>query len=361
MKKIKDIVIYEDAQYYASFPSVVCRPDGELIVAFRRAPERRPYGGEPMHSDPNSYLVLVRSRDNGDTWTAEPELIHAHPMGGSQDPCMVQLSDGTILCTSYLWLIMPADTDATLRKNGWRFSFGGGYIMRSTDGGHRWEGPIVPPAVPGSESSDYLGRPVPACARGAMVEGREGLLYWAVTRHTRTEPEDSRTSVQLLVSEDKGFTWKDRCPVATDDSVTFNETSLYETDAGDLVAFMRTANFDGHTVVARSRDRGRSFEPWEDTGFRGHPHHACRLPDGRTLLVRGYRHEPYGIRAHALNAECTDFREAEDFVLREDGGSGDIGYPWLAVLPGGHVLAVYYFNIDGGTRHIAGTLLDPTG
>ncbi|MGI6519503.1 MAG: hypothetical protein ACOX2D_00010 [Fermentimonas sp.] len=33
---------------------------------------------------------MVRSRD-GETWTTEPELIYAHPFGGSQDPCLLRL------------------------------------------------------------------------------------------------------------------------------------------------------------------------------------------------------------------------------------------------------------------------------
>src|SRR5688572_28976680 len=91
------VMIYEDARFYAAFPSVVRRPDGELLVAFRRAPERRAFGEKGVtHTDSNSYLVLVRSRDNGKTWSKEPELIYAHPFGGSQDPCMLQLNDGTI-------------------------------------------------------------------------------------------------------------------------------------------------------------------------------------------------------------------------------------------------------------------------
>ncbi len=61
-----NIVIYDDPRFYAAFPSIVTRPDGELLVAFRRAPERRSLG-EPgiSHTDPNSYLVLVRSLDGG--------------------------------------------------------------------------------------------------------------------------------------------------------------------------------------------------------------------------------------------------------------------------------------------------------
>ena len=41
MRKTGDIVIYRDERFYAAFPSIVRRrEDGELLVAFRRAPDR---------------------------------------------------------------------------------------------------------------------------------------------------------------------------------------------------------------------------------------------------------------------------------------------------------------------------------
>ena len=122
------------------------------------------------------------------------------------------------------------------------------------------------------------------------------------------------------------------------------------------MAFVRTANFDDHTVIVRSTDGGKSFGKWESAGFQGHPHHAVRLPDGRVWLAYGYRHKPYGIRARVLNADCSDASKAPEIVLRDDGGSTDLGYPWATVLPGGRVLTVYYFNLESGTRFIGGTL-----
>jgi hypothetical protein len=47
------------------------------------------------------------------------------------------------------------------------------------------------------------------------------------------------TSVHLVTSVDRGETWRYECPIATDDKVMFNETSLVRTPKGDLVAFMR--------------------------------------------------------------------------------------------------------------------------
>jgi len=359
VRKVKDIVIYKDARFYSAFPSIVVRPDGEIIVAFRRAPERSAFGEKASnHTDPNSYLVLVRSKDNAETFTKDPELILAHPFGGSQDPCMVQLRSGRIVCSSYGWAQLrgdAADRIASTLRHG-EFVFLGGYIVHSDDGGKSWSDPIQPPPVPGNKTRDVFGKECPAYNRGAMLEGSDGILYWAVASQARLSPRLAET--HLMVSEDGGETWQYRCPIAQDNKASFNETSLYETVGGDIVAFMRTADFDDHTVIARSKDRGRTFEPWEDTGFQGHPHHALRLADGRVLLVYGYRHAPFGIRARVLNAECTDAAVAKEIVLRDDGGSTDLGYPWLAQLPDGRVLAAYYLNQDNGTRHIAGTLLE---
>ena len=120
---------------------------------------------------------------------------------------------------------------------------------------------------------------------------------------------------------------------------------------------MRTADFDDHTAIARSTDHGKSFAHWEDAGFPGHPHYALQLPDQRVLLVYGYRHPPFGVRARVLDPECTNAASASETVLRDDGGNGDLGYPWAALLSKDRALAVYYFNSKDGTRYIGGTLL----
>ncbi|MCC6489819.1 MAG: exo-alpha-sialidase [Candidatus Hydrogenedentes bacterium] len=357
--KTGDVVIYRDPQFYAAFPSIVRRADGELIVAFRRAPDRRVFGESGNnHVDPNSYLVLVRSKDNGQTWSQQPELILAHPFGGSQDPCMLQLNDGSIVCSSYGW----ARVDDAVRENfsetlrHGNFVFMGGYLVRSEDGGKTWTDPILPPSVPGNAAGTVFGTPSPAYNRGAMTQDEKGRIYWAVASPAELEPR--RTEVHLMTSDDGGLTWQYRCPIAKDDKVTFNETSLYQTPNGDIVAFMRTANFDDHTVVARSTDGGNTFEPWTSTGWQGHPHYALRLPDNRVFLVYGYRHAPHGVRARVLNAECTDFAEAEEIVLRDDGQGGDLGYPWATLTGDGRILAVYYFHDQGRISHIAGTFLE---
>ena len=359
VRKVADLIIYRDDQFYSSFPSIVRRRDGELLVAFRRAPNRKLLGEKSnSHTDANSQLVLVRSRDDGKSWSPEPELIYAHPFGGSQDPCMIQLRDGTIVCASYGWLrLTPAFTaQLTNTMRHGEYAFLGGYVLNSKDGGHSWRGPFLPPPIADGPDRDAFNQPVHAFNRGAMCEGRDRRLYWAVAANPSLKPR--RTETHLLISSDRGETWSYSCPIATDPKITFNETSLYETPKGDLVAFLRTANFDDHTVVARSTDGGKNFKAWEDAGWQGHPHYALRLPDQRVLLIYGYRHPPFGIRARVLDAECTNFRTAEEIILRDDGGNGDLGYPWATMISRNRALVVYYFNQADGPRHIAGTVVE---
>ena len=263
---------------------------------------------------------------------------------------MVQLRDGSIVCASYLWT--PGAEGPAAKQS---YLFQGGYLLRSTDGARSWKGPYYPPPVPGRNAKDAFGQPLPVYNRGAMCQGRDGRLYWPIA-YAQGEGLPG-SDIHLMISADGGVTWTYSCPMASDPKVTFNETSMYETPKGDLVAFVRTANLDDQTVVVRSRDGGKSFEPWQQAGWQGHPHHAVRLADQRVLLVYGYRHKPFGVRARVLDAECSDFATAPETVLRDDGGGGDLGYPWAVVLPNRRVLVTYYFQQNDGLRHIAGTLL----
>src|SRR5690606_13605267 len=257
-KKIRDIIIYENPRFYSSFPSIVKKADGEFVLAFRRAPERKVFKEKgSSHVDPNSYLVKITSRD-GINWDSEPELIYAHPFGGSQDPCLLQLKDGTLLCTSYGWAFLREEALPLLKKpvyhnrNG--VVFLGGYVVRSEDGGKSWKGPFYPPHIEPEINFSALGDPLPAYNRGALYEGKDGRIFWVVAASDTNTPK--KTSNHLLISNDKGKTWDYSCPVAVDEKVTFNEASVYETPKGDLVAFLRTDNFEDQAVIARSTDGG---------------------------------------------------------------------------------------------------------
>ncbi|MFT3749772.1 MAG: sialidase family protein [Agriterribacter sp.] len=356
VKKIKNVIIYKDTAFYCAFPSVIKKPDGALIVAFRRAPNRQIFGEKGNnHVDQNSYLVMVQSKD-GENWSANPELMYAHPFGGSQDPCLLQLKDGTILCASYGWTQVRADGIPNLKKpyiENSGYIFLGGYIIRSANGGRSWSNAVYPPHAASEIYYNAYGQKLPAYNRGAMYEAKDGRVLWIVA----ASDSANKTSNYLLTSIDKGLTWQYKSEVAKDSAISFNEASVYETPDGDIVGFLRTAGFNDNAVIARSKDGGKTFK-WESMGFQGHPLNALRLPDNRVLLTYGYRHKPWGIRARILNAECTDFKTAPEIILREDGGNGDIGYTWPVLLDTRRILIVYYFNKEDNIRYIAGTIVE---
>lgn len=361
IRKVKDILIYQDSLYYSSFPSIVKLPSGEYLLAFRRAPNRRIFGeSKNNHIDPNSYLVTLRSID-GENWSDEPSLLYAHPFGGSQDPCLLLMRNGSLLCTSYGWAFLHPEGVEKLNPKQLKVAknavFLGGYLLHSEDGSDTWSNARYPVSPSVEVRQDALDRPLPAYNRGALWESQNGTIFWAVAVAEDTT-HLSRTSVHLLTSKDSGQTWVYGSTIARDSVVAFNETSLYETPKGDLVAFLRTTNLDGQAAIARSTNGGKSFNAWQSVGFQDYPLHALRLPDDRVLLTYGYRTEPYGIRARILNAECTDFATAPEIILREDGGNSDVGYPWSVPMDDKQVLVVYYFNQDDGLRHIAGTILE---
>ncbi|MFZ4262041.1 sialidase family protein [Sphingobacterium sp. HJSM2_6] len=357
VKKIKDILIYEDPQFYVAFPSIV-KTKNEFLVAFRRAPNRTALGENyNTHTDPNSYLVMLRSTD-GEHWGKNPETIYAYPFGGSQDPCLLRLRDGTLLCTSYGWAPVKSEAIEKLKKPVYSqggFVAMGGYLVRSFDEGKTWSDPIYPPQVKDGIYFNALGNPMPAYNRGALFESKTGRIFWVVA--AMDDYPLTKTSNHLLYSDDKGLTWTYSAVVASDPKIVFNEASVYETPKGDIVAFIRTENKETQACIARSTDGGKTFT-WKTMGFYGHPLAAVRLPDQRVLLTYGYRQNPCGIRARILNAECTDFASAEEIILRDDNGPGtDVGYSWPVVIDKNRALVVYYMTKPDGMRVIAGTLI----
>jgi hypothetical protein len=58
------------------------------------------------------------------------------------------------------------------------FVFLGGYILRSNDGGKKWEGPLYPPNIEPEVHFNAVGVPLPAYNRGALFESETGRIYW---------------------------------------------------------------------------------------------------------------------------------------------------------------------------------------
>ena len=93
-------------------------------------------------------------------------------------------------------------------------------------------------------------------------------------------------------------------------------------------------------------------------GGGGNPPKLSRLADGRIVLVYGARKAPYGIRARTSQDEGKTW--GEEKLLRQDGGSRDLGYPRCVALEDGTLVTVYYFNENNeAERFIGATIWEP--
>ena len=73
--------------------------------------------------------------------------------------------------------------------------------------------------------------------------------------------------------------------------------------------------------------------------------------------MRRLRIIPAALLGQAL-AGASLLHTAPEMVLRDDGGTTDLGYPWTVQLDAKRVLVTDYFNVGGGLQHIAGTILE---
>ncbi|MBP2291983.1 sialidase family protein [Azospirillum rugosum] len=370
-------VVYSDRRFYAAFPSAATLADGTVLVAFRRARDHRWLHGEPAegsgdfdsvdHVDSRSHLVMQRFTPEFEP-LGEPQALPTDPEAGDQDANLLVLRSGRILMGGFSWYPMSARHGARLREKGVHllgnadssgtfFLFWGGTTRFSDDGGRHWsphrylpelpdQGPIIPGVRP------MLGGAV----RGRAVEAPDGTLLMA------TYTGGPYTSY-LFASRDRGESWELRSTIArdADGKAGFCETALHLTEDGRLIAFHRTTGLKDHLVTSVSRDLGESWEPWTQSAVVGHPYDACPLPDGRLLVVYGYRHKPYGVRARVWDPYKGPLDDAPEFVIRDDAPSPDTGYPWATVLADGRVAVCYYICDGAGIRHIQATLLRVRG
>jgi len=377
MKKILDKILYKDSHFYASFPSAVNLANNEIILMFRRARDFRWLLDDDDeltkelrelvdHIDSRSHLVTIKLDQNLNLISNE-KILSIDPEAADQDASLLLLKSGSLMLSSFAWYPLPSRLAKSLRQSGVAirghfedsgcyFILWGGYTRYSKDFGKNWSDHQYLPPMP--QASDIIPGKRKSCGgptRGQAVEmGNDILLpvYNYLTSHTSG-------SCHLYISTDQGKSWTYRSMIAFDpeQNIHFNEPSLLHCKGDKIIAFMRTFNADDHLYTATSHDRGVSWEKWQKRKeIVGHPIHPLRLKDGRVFISYGYRHEPYGIRARLMDKNANDFI-GEELIIREDGASADLGYPWATQLNNGDILVVYYFTEHDGIRHISSSLI----
>lgn len=363
-----NITVYKDPSLYLAFPSIAQLPNGELLVSFREAGQLsvdRVKTGGYTHLDPQVRVCLIRSTDQGQSWDPATKTV-IYDEGLDTGVTLAVLSDGVIIAgLNNLWQLAPrerrAEIAGDLHFHNPELNLVGRVLgcasRRSFDGGHTWSNELVWVPLPAGAG--------PACdARTGITELADGTLIWSLCDYDASRSERA----WLLHSWDRGATWGDARLIAADPqgeqgyfgSLNFSEPHILPLNNGRILALLRTDPQDspgeGYLYQADSSNWGIGWRPYRRTPMWGHPPHLLQLKSGAVLCTYGHRRTPYGIRACLSHDGGETWDSAHEVILRDDGLSRDIGYPYSVQLLDDTILTVYYYYGADQIRYIAGTL-----
>lgn len=359
---MEHVVIHRDDTQYYICPWMTRLDNGDLIITVREA-QRRPFE-RIAHADPTARGVLIRSRDGGRTWGNKTVIDNQNwRFSQTEDVPVIQLSDKSLLVNLYSWYIgnLPKGKPTPAKGMAYTMDFEGISFIRSTDRGWTWSErqPLRVPGLPDLLSS-----------RCPVVEHPDGSLLLTVAHYEREPVKWART--WCIRSRDKGRAWELVGTVAADPSKQMNylEGSFTRLRSGKLLTLLRTdvANHEpsrGWLFQSESTDDGKTWTPPAKSVIWGFPAHVLELRDGRLLATYGHRRPPYGVRACISRDQGKTWDIDKEIVLRDDGGTSDLGYPSTVEFGDGRVLTIYWFNTykegdpNSEVRYIAGTFFRP--
>ena len=324
--------------YYHGWPTLARRASGDLLVACS--------GGRESHVCPFGRVELIRSHDDGRSWTW-PEVLMDSGID-DRDAGVLETPNGSLLVTTFTSLAyvpvlekaarLPKASEgawAEDRLRKWRMaherlmqpqreSLLGTWMLRSVDGGLRWSPPYrVPVNSPHG--------PVAASGGRLLYAGKQ---LWEAGRKNG-----------FCESTDDGVTWRwlSDIPLRPGDSAE-NYHELHAVEAADrrIVVHIRNHNpaNDRETLQTESADGGKTWSLPHSIGVWGLPSHLLRLRDGRLLMSYGHRRPPFGNQVRLSEDHGRTW--SEPALLSSEGYSGDLGYPSTAELANGDLLTVWY-------------------
>lgn len=362
MRIEKSFTIYQDKEFFSAFPGLANLGNGHLAVAFRRAPNYQTLPGIPgdfvAHGDALSQLMYMESFDNGETW-GQPRLLASPPLGAAQDGGL--LYDGKYLfANSFIWRVIPDIVKDQLSDEcnneffehhlSWLVPYGS-FVMRSDDGGQHWGDIVLPEALPGNIEV-LPGQPRRLHNRSNLVRTPDGRLLLG-GQALRYKPR-YRSSIVLYSSCDNGESFQYlTTPVDDAGEGVYEEPWIYITPGGRWVILIRChRTVDKEESAPRARlayvysdDQGMTWSKPVHTDIHAEPCACCRMDDEKVLLVYGYRQsDGCGVRGRICSAEFDDIVTAEEFIIRDDGGWWDVGYPSVAPLGNNRYMVAYYMD-----------------
>jgi hypothetical protein len=329
---VKNVDVYREAGRFGGWPANngLWAWGDEIVVGFVQGWFEAKKFGHAIDEDKPMTTLFARSLDGGETWKTETPTFS---------------ESGDADCPGGIDFTAP-DFVMALRMVSSEEGYSRFYC--STDRCHTWSGPYRLPAFDRktvSARTDYqvLGKhDLIAFMTAAKDNGQEGRAFCTRT----TDGGKTWEFVSWITPEPKGF-------AIMPSTVRLGPESF-------LTAIRREERQDGFLDLYRSDDTGKSWQflgkVVEKTG--DNPPAMIRLKDGRVALSYGYREAPYGLRAKISADDGKTW--GDEIVLRQDGGSWDLGYPRIMQSTDGRLVNVYYYtDAPDQERYIGATIWDP--
>ncbi|MEU4016002.1 exo-alpha-sialidase [Microbacterium sp. NPDC028030] len=344
-------------------PAITQAPNGDLLVGFNTTTDAQP-GGQ---------LRLIRSTDEGATWSASEVLAEPTLFPGGSihlQRGMTTLDDGTILLpyNDSVNNVTYTDREAAL------------FVARSTDNGVTWDGTDDPIALPVPFRELWGGG-------GRILELQDGTLVqsvWGIRELTpdwATDPD--RYEAGVLISHDGGETWPDYRQVLKDPHSPpydawgslfpggANESTIELLPDGTLQSFVRFETAVGGAVgrfyMSRSVDGGQTWSRAVTSTMVGSTLSATSSPctahlDGSaSKLILGYR-GPGSIATVSVSFdEGTTF--ASPVRLRDPNTGGTTSQsaePDYQHLADGRILTVFQLQTGTAPFRLVANILEDT-
>ncbi len=361
-------IIYKDPKAFCGWPFVNGFWEtgaGDYLVAFQKKPADYTDPRAINHDEVALFgpqIMTIRSTDRGATW--DPGTLQLlFDLSADQDALFAQhpadyAGEGPFDFTDPDLLVATGGTPDYFRPHS------RAWVRVSRDAGRSWLHPILAeqhglPSVTGGASP--LVRP----------DGVHLLFMTVVT------DEGWKRRPAVFRAKEDGSNWAFMSYITSprDDGAADNDRSLPIRFSGHRYFYPRPLMLPSGRIVCSLRaqrdptslfwtemyasdDGGRTWGFLSRVNDWGAPGDLCRLADGRIACVYGYRMPPYGIRMRLSADEGRTW--GSERIIRDDGGSWDLGYPRVTEPRPGELLTLYYMNtaddpvqLDGGIRHIA--------
>jgi hypothetical protein len=308
--------------------------------------------GHEVDPDKPEQNLMARSLDGGESWQIEdPEKMRCFI------PARDMIFDTIISENKYSSInvlkepmdFSHPDFALALRmtdKNGTSPS----YFHYSYNRGKNWYGPFILPNfnTPGiAARTDYL------------IDGEHELMAF-LTAGKSDRTEGRTLCVKTL---DGGLNWEFISWIGPEPDGFRIMPSTVRLSKNEIFTTVRKRESNRRLIEAWiSKDNGYNWDYLSDVATDvgvGNPPSLVKLQDGRLAVTYAHRAEPYGIRARLSDDNGKTW--SNPIILRDDGGSWDIGYTRSVQRPDGKIVTIYYYwdLATGPERYIAATIWDP--